>query len=282
MKRILITHTDSDGAGCAILFKRRYPDIEIIYHDYDTIDGVSEDLWNRKDEYDEIYFADITPNEEYGMKMVYDPKFVFIDHHITREYLKDLSDRPGIMYDTAYCATYLTAKYLGEYIIQYEEQKSFILAVDAYDAWKVDSEYRKPGLDLNLLFSYYGMEEFVEQFADMRDLNDKECIILEVLQRIDRDYLAEKLKQGTIKTDKNGIVYFEVYKTEKGGHVGVLVDDPDFPFECKYIKAINLNDLVVGLYSKDFDVSEIAKAHGGGGHKTAAGYQIEFLQDIYV
>lgn len=282
MERILITHTDLDGAGCAILFKRQYPDIEIRYHDYDTIDEVSEDIWDRRDEYDAIYFADITPNEEYGRKMVGDPKFILIDHHITREYLRDLSDRPNIVYDTAYCATYLTAKYLSEYVTQYEEQKAFILAVDAYDTWKLDSKYRIYGLKLNLLFNYYGMERFIEEFACMDKLTDEKYIILKVLQKMDRDYLAEKLRQGRIKTDKAGNTYFEVHVAEKGGHIGVLVDDPDFPPEARYVKTINLNDLTVGLYAKDFDVSEIAKAHGGGGHPGASGYQIEFLQNIYV
>lgn len=282
MKRILITHTDLDGAGCAIIFKRRYPDITVEYHDYDTIDRISRDLWNCRNQYDEIYFADITPNEEYGMKMVEDPKFVLIDHHITREYLRNVSDRPNIVYDTAYCATYLTAKYLSEYVTQYEKQKAFILAVDAYDTWKLDSEYRTHGLELNLLFDYYGMERFVEEFANMRYIIDKEGVILEVLQKIASDYLAEKLKQGRIKVDKNGYTYFEVYTAEKGGSIGILVDDPDFPDDCEYIKVINLNDLVVGLYSKDHNVSAIAELHGGGGHRTAAGYEIEFLQDIYV
>jgi len=67
-----------------------------------------------------------------------------------------------------------------------------------------------------------------------------------------------------------------------GGHLGSLVNNPNFPVECRYIKVINLNDLVVGLYSEEFDVSKIAKSRGGGGHKTAAGYEIKFLQPIYV
>jgi oligoribonuclease NrnB/cAMP/cGMP phosphodiesterase (DHH superfamily) len=197
-----------------------------------------------------------------------------IDHHITREYLRD-AKHGNVVYSTYFCATYLTADYLNVNTMDYEGYRNFILAVDAYDMWKLDSSYRGLGLNLNLLFNYYGMEKFVKQFADMRKFNNKEYIILEVLQKLDRDYLAEKLKQGKIKTDKDGNTYFEVYTAEKGGHLGVLVDDPDFPVECEYIKVINTNDLVVGLYAKDFDVSEIAKDNGGGGHKGAAGYELE-------
>lgn len=270
MKRILITHTDLDGAGCAIIFKKHYPDIEIEYHDYDTIDEISQELWNDRDKYRSIFFADITPNEKYGKLMAGDYKFVFIDHHITREYLSALSDRPNIIYDTGVCATLLTARYLDLYADNY----AFVAAVDAYDTWKLDSAYRKDGLNLNLLFDYYKMDEFVEEFSDMRDINRNEEIVIEVLRKIERDYLDEKLEQGKIKTDNNGNMYFVVHVAEKGNNIGILIDDPRFPKECKYIKVINLNDSVVGLYSKDFDVSEIAKSHGGGGHTTAAGYQI--------
>lgn len=281
MKRILITHTDLDGAGCAILFRRYYPDIEIRYCDYDTIDKVSREIWNKRDEYDVIYFADITPNEGYGLMMLGDRKFELIDHHITRVYLND-APRGRVTYNTDYCATYLTVERLNANIMAHDEHKIFVLGVDAYDTWKLDSDYRTYGVNLNLLFNYYGMEEFIDQFANMRYINDKEYDMLDIFHKLDRDYLAEKLEQGSIRFDKAGNMYFEVYVSESGAHIGMLVDNPDFPDGCQYIKSINLNDRVVGLYSKDFNVSEIAKAHGGGGHKTAAGYEIKFLQPIYV
>jgi len=276
MKRILVTHKDLDGAGCAILFKKEYPNIEVRYHNYDTIDEVSQELWDNKDEYYQIIFADITPNEEIGMKMANytgGAKFVLIDHHITREYLKEAItySTQRIIYDTSLCATLLSAVYLnGTY------NWRFIYAVDAYDTWKLESIHRERGLKLNLLFDYYGMDEFVVEFSDTDQIDGYEERIIEVLERVNRKYLDEKLTQGRKEIDKDGNIYFEVYVCGQGGHVGVLLDDPDFPPECRYMKTINLNEDVVGLYSKEpFDVSVIAKANGGGGHKTAAGYQIE-------
>lgn len=279
-KRILVTHTDLDGAGCAIIFNRYYPDIEIKYCDYDTIDEVASELWYRKNKYDVIYFADITPSEEYGMMLLGDPKFTFIDHHITREYLWH-TPRDNVIYDTNFCGTYLAANYLDQHILRSWNDKNFILAIDAYDTWKLNSGYRQFGVYLNLLFNYYGMDKFVEKFNDMHEMNNEEYTILEVLMKLDYDYLTEKLKQGKIKTDKNGNTYFEVYVSEKGGHLGTLVNDRNFPTECEYIKVINLNDHVVGLYSEEFDVSEIAKENSGGGHLNAAGYSIKNLELIY-
>ena len=281
MEQLLITHTDLDGAGCAILFKRYYPDIEIRYCDYNTIDEVSEKVWNTRDEYDAIFFADITPDEEYGVKMLCDEKFVLIDHHTTRLYLKHAT-RGRVVYDTEFCATYLTANYLSDSVIEHGGYATFVLGIDAYDTWKLDSPYRNYGVNLNLLFDYYGMDEFVDQFANLRGITDKEYEMLEIFHKIEADYLAEKLEQGRIRFDKEGNMYFEVYVSEKGSNIGMLIDDPGFPEECEYIKSINLNDRVVGLYSKIFDVSQVAAMHGGGGHRTAAGYEITYLQPIYV
>ena len=275
MKRILITHTDLDGAGCAIAFKRIYPDIEVRYHDYDTIDEISEEIWDSKDEYDEIYFADITPNPKYGIRMMYDDKFVLIDHHITRAYLK-LAQMDNVVYSMNACGAMLSMDYLN---MDYDD---FIQGIDAYDRWQLDSPYRKYGVDLNLLFNYYGMDEFVARFLKTTYVSSYDNTIINILERIEEDYFVEKLKQGNVKFDRNSIAYFEVHVSEKNFNLGVLVDRADFPKGCKYIKTINLNDGVVGLYSNGFDVSEIAKAHGGGGHTTAAGYQIEFIQKLYI
>ena len=275
MKRILITHIDLDGAGVAILFKKHYPDIEVEYHNYDTIDEVAQKLLDNKDNYDKIFFADITPSEHIGKQMLDDPKFTLIDHHITREYL---IGRP--FYDTEFCATFLTAAYFQPMDNKYND---FIRAVDAYDTWKLNSPYRLLGLQLNLLFDYYKMDKFVEEFSDMRDINRNEEIVIEVLSKIERDYLSEKLNQGKIKTDKYNNTYFEIHVTEKGAHIGLLVDDARFPEECKYIKVINFNDMAVGLYSKEFDVSEIARSRGGGGHANAAGFELrnKYYMDEY-
>lgn len=274
MKNILITHTDLDGAGCAIIFDQKYPDIKIQYHDYDTIDEIAQELWNNKDNYHQIFFADITPSEEIGMKMInysYD-KFILIDHHITREYLRN-STNDNVIYNTEICATQLTAEYLK--LPDTGNNWDFVMSVDAYDMWKLNSPYREQGVKLNLLFHYYGMDKFIIEFYELDIIDNYEENIIEVLKNLDQKYLAKKLEQGKILTDKNGNIYFQVYVCENSAPVGMLVDDPDFPPECEYVKSINPNTNTVGLYSKEFDVSKIAKENGGGGHIHAAGYQID-------
>lgn len=270
-RKILITHTDLDGAGCAILFKLYHPNIEIEYHDYKTIDEVAARLWIDKDDYDMIYFTDISPSEEIGSAMLTNPKFAIIDHHVTREYLKG-----SPWFDIDHCGTYISNLYLNSLLFLSCDDPimDFIYSVDAYDMWRLDSPYREDGLELNLLFGYYGMKEFVHEFSDMRRLDNTERTIITVLQKLERDFMEKKLTQGQIKEDEYGNVYFSVFIDQMRGNLGSIIEHPDFPSECQYIKCIFMNDNKVSLYSNKIDVSEIAKIRGGGGHKSAAGYEV--------
>jgi len=135
MKKILITHVDLDGTGCAIVFKKKYPDIEVEFRNHDTINKRTEELIREKNLYDKIYFADITPSEEVGQQIVNDDKFVLIDHHVTQSYLEGKRT-----YNLDYCGVYLSAIYLfGNIEENYdlestslsEQEKAFIYSIDA-------------------------------------------------------------------------------------------------------------------------------------------------------
>ena len=268
MKQILITHTDLDGAGCAILFKKYLPSIEIEYHNYDTIDEIAKKLWDNKDDYATIYFADITPSEEVGRQMIDDPKFTLIDHHETRTYLEDTP-----WFTTRRSATYISHSYLANSLVS-DGIPIFINGVNAYDMWELDSEYRELGLDLNILFDYYGMDEFVYQFSNMHTPYKHEQIIIDVLRTMETRFIDKKLKQGKIEIDEYDNTYFSVYIDQTRGNLGSIVEHPDFPQECLYAKCVFINDGKVSLYSNKIDVSKICESRGGGGHPGAAGYPL--------
>lgn len=263
---ILITHDDLDGAGCAIVFKNKFRyNIEIQYHNYNTIDAISKELLATKNKYEKIFFADISPNESEGIQMLKDPKFVIIDHHKTREYLIDSPH-----FNIEMCATYLSYKYLSN-----DEMTKFIMGIDAWDCWKLDSPFREYGEDFNFLFGYYGMTDFVEKFKYMPGISDDESIIIEVLRKTKNDYLLNKLKQARVMLDDDGNRYLEVHIGETQSSISNILEINDNIVDIKYLKCINLNDGIVSLYSLGFDVSVIAQKHGGGGHARASGYTIQ-------
>lgn len=262
--RILITHNDLDAVGCAIAFKSKYTDIEVQYHTYDTITKISQSLLDNQDEYSKIYFADISPEESEGLQMLDNDKFVILDHHETRTYLQDSK-----YYRTDYCGAWISWTYL------YPEDKipDFIMAVDAWDSWKTNSKYRETGEQLNLLGGYYSTDEFIEQFQSMRSLTPNDLKIIEVLNRKKQDYLSKKREQVIVKFDKFGNKYWKVFIGEPQSGLGNILEI-DTDDSIKYLNCINLNDRYGSLYSLNFDVTEIAKARGGGGHPGAAGYPL--------
>jgi len=266
MKTILITHNDLDAAGCAILFKCKFPDIEIVYDDYKKITDITKELIRNRDKYDKIFFADISPEEAEAKVLIKDDKFVIIDHHIARSpFLEGLKT-----FDTRYCAALIAENYLG-FVSQ-----GFILKIDAWDTWKLDSPWRKEGEDLNLLFGYYGMKKFIYSFRNGRDINEMEKTILEVLRKQKNDYLEQKMTQTITKTDDDGNNYWEVYIGEPQSGLGQIMEIAKekqiLPEDVKYIKCINPNDKLISLYSLGFDVSKIVGKYGGGGHTKASGY----------
>jgi oligoribonuclease NrnB/cAMP/cGMP phosphodiesterase (DHH superfamily) len=263
MKRILITHDDLDGAGCAIVFRRAYPDIEVQYHDYKTIDNVAYYLWADQEDYDKIFFADISPSEEMGLRILSNPKFVIIDHHKTRTYLEGSPD-----FSVDYSGTLLSYDFLCD-----SPYPKFIRGVNAWDMWDLQSPFRSLGEDLNQLFEFYGMKKFVEEFKNMRQITDNEKVIIEVLKKLHSDYLREKLDHGKVRIDLEDNRYLHVYIGEKRSGLGNILELDGIP-DVEYLECENLNDGIVSLYSLGFDVSVIAKSLGGGGHARAAGYTI--------
>jgi oligoribonuclease NrnB/cAMP/cGMP phosphodiesterase (DHH superfamily) len=60
-------------------------------------------------------------------------------------------------------------------------------------------------------------------------------------------------------------------------HIGKLAEETTAPFAAGYFRRDD-SKWQFGLRSRgDFDVSDIAKKYGGGGHKNAAGFQVETL-----
>ena len=168
-------------------------------------------------------------------------------------------------------ATYLSYIYLSND----EIPTKFIMSVDAWDCWKLDSQYREYGECLNLLFGYYGMTDFVDIFNNMPGISDNQSIIIEIIRKNKNDYLLNKLKQARVMLDDDGNRYLEVHIGESQSGIGNILEINDNIVDIKYLKCINLNDSIVSLYSLGFDVSVIAQKHGGGGHAGASGYSIE-------
>jgi len=94
------------------------------------------------------------------------------------------------------------------------------------------------------------------------------------------DVFGEKAIKNTVRRKLGGYVVpiINVPYMNSSDHIGKLVEqNPDDPFAAGFFLR-NDGKWQFGLRSRgEFDVSEIAKLYGGGGHKNAAGFQVETL-----
>lgn len=98
----------------------------------------------------------------------------------------------------------------------------------------------------------------------------------EVGRIVDRAVLSDKAFPGY----KVPIVNTTAFRSEVGEEL--LKRYPDSPFAATYMVRPD-GKVVWSLRSRgDFDVSEIAKARGGGGHKAAAGFTVDIAGSLEV
>lgn len=189
-------------------------------------------------------------------------------------------------FEKAFILTYLN-KFNVNIPIDKAFYDTFVNAVRDWDTWRW-SEIGKDGelsMDLNDLLKILGKEEFVKKICESIyarsfpykygvPYKDETVQTLLVNFRREKDeYIKKKLsnvRKVEVKNLHCGLVFADRFISEIGSEI--CKRDPD----CDMAIIINMD----GFYSfrtakEQVDVSEIAKAIGGGGHKAAAGAGIK-------
>ena len=194
MKRILFTHDDLDGAGCAIVFqfqnihilKLESDDTRIVHCSNSNIDEKIQSILDENekqkiiDEKCEIIFADIAPSETMCTKLAITfnlDQFAFYDHHLTNDHVvRILRNHPNKMY--LYTKPINDKMESGTSIMYKKEIRSNVhdsiletkltymdQLVDSIRSWDT-FEWKKTNnmqaKQIQILFSLLGMERFIE------------------------------------------------------------------------------------------------------------------------
>ena len=271
----LITHTDLDGVGCAILAKYVYGDnVDITFADYNEVNNIMEELDETK--YDSVFMTDLSCDLDYISKLD-----KLIDHHKTALHLNkydncnvEVERSNGVLT----CGTSMFADYL-------EVKHNFIFDIDMcwfidlvqnYDTWAWKKKGMTEANDLNTLFYAMGRDKFIEHILSCEDIFDETAnVIIEYANNNQNNYIDEKLKQVyTVEIGGNsyGLVFAEQYFSALG----------DAMINSGYDVAImiDISDGTISFRSNDkVDVSEIAKKFNGGGHKNASGARPNSLEN---
>lgn len=310
-KVLLLTHTDLDGAGAAVLTNLAFIHANVTVKHCNN-NTMSKDILkavmdnNIEETYDLVLATDISMNEDDAhLADTYigsEHPFLLFDHHPTAMHLNKYnwacvySDKiddsrraayfepeeknwhtsaTGLLYDYLDCEGYSCVSNLAD--LDY-----FAHAVSAYDTWDwknaqcttVDIE------DMNALCYLYEIEDFEDKMISR--LANRERFI----NSLDREALAKERKKidAYLKNLKPYIATGELIvqgrKYSYAGCISTVYVAQVFEFlrknytNCELLLVNTGSSLSMRTNDNSIDLSAIAKYFNGGGHRAAAGFPI--------
>jgi len=300
----IFTHSDLDGAASAIILKLIYGNQlkDITFCTYNTIDKElatflawkkEENLINNLVE-QVLLITDISPNDK-TLKMIGAVNYlkpILLDHHKTRE--KSLSNYDWATFDNSKCGAELVLDFVNTSNTNklgrlFPETEEFVKAISAWDLWKVDSEYRERGKQLNNICSFIGLEEFVDVFSKNinADKLDKFQSLLKYLENNKVQYIYKIIKEQLRKTencmDGLGQTFKILFASEYISELGNAALDDEDAEDLRYVVIVNPLTNTISFRSREedkVDTSIIAKMLGGGGHKAASDAVIDLKSGL--
>lgn len=305
----LITHTDLDGVGCAILGELAFGDnINVEYADYHNVNDIITNFLDADTHifYDKVFITDISMNKEVAERIDSLPedikcKFILLDHHKTANWLNDykwatvsVDGKLGLESGTNLFFEYLVME--GFFIKErYRDALSlFVEKVRRYDCWEWKTKYNDTeSLKLNNLLWMFGREKFVTDMLDkllktdplvvsegswLEMFNDIDKAILHLDEEKANAYIYKKnrqLRKVSFGGNYVGVVFAEQYVSQLGNDLSEL--NPD----CDYIAIIDMGNKKVSLRTVHNTIhlgEEVASKFGGGGHQKASGF--EFNENV--
>lgn len=289
-KSLLITDSDLDGLGSAVLskvFGIKYDEIKL-----STPRNMNtEEMMTFIEPFDYIVVADLSFDEEHMRAIQNKNKHIVVyDHHITSSYLNNPEKYPGSISDPSRCGTKI---YYSEYIVKPRRGRftlpalRFVNLVDTYDRWlKNDAKYWEDACKLNRVYLYHRKEpwKFIEIYTEKLKQ-----------RRLEFDEEDERKSECIINSIKAAYAYSErwmkVYPWKEGGnyaityHTGYCSDvgsDLVNNYKLNFVVMIDtVSFMTVSVRSvEEFDCTRF---EGIKGHKNAAGgkFPSKFLEDVY-
>jgi oligoribonuclease NrnB/cAMP/cGMP phosphodiesterase (DHH superfamily) len=260
----LLTHTDLDGIGCAVVFTGARPGegpIELVENG--AIDERVRQVLEEGPEQEVLVtdhgVSDATADlaDEFVGR---GGRFSLLDHHRSS---RNLAGRAWATIDEGRSATGLLFDLLGRPPAFAE----FARLVEDHDLWRHADER---SARLAALVGLLGHERFLARFSsDPRvDFREGERLLLENAEAHREDYLARKVTQAWVAEIAGvrwGLCYAEQYQSD-------LAERLMNELGAAATAIVNPGRRTVSLRGRDVDVSVVAQRFGGGGHARAAAF----------
>lgn len=261
MNPVLLTHTDLDGVGCAVLVAGHEPERRIGLVENGQIDArVREELGASRDVLVTDHGIEPETAELVDAFVAGGGRFRLLDHHRSSSHL---GGRPWATIDEGRSATGLLFDHVG----RPERFAEFARLVEDHDLWRHEDERSAA---LSALLGLLGHRRFQERFSRDPEVRfrEGESLLLEHDAAQRREYLERKLAQAHVVElggTRWAVCYAEQYQSDLAEHLmnglGVAAT-----------AIVNPGKRTVSLRGRDVDVSPLARRFGGGGHARAAAF----------
>ena len=285
------THTDLDGAGCAVVanfaFRNQVAEVtpvatpEVLNNKLRTWLSCRSSL--PKDDKIFLLITDVAPTAPdvcTELTNAHNSKEIVVlcaDHH--KRSTHEVREAPWLAHSVHCCGSkllYLSLRKIETLWKRLEpdigELAAFIDAVDAYDLWRLDDPARERGEKLNRLKDFMGFERFVKTFSEqlssdeVGEFSKVMPILQEEEKRVVEDTVSGQMPAmlcTAMFNYKYAIFFAQQYHSQVAMEALGRLPDIDF------VAIVNPTVGAVSLRSRKgsgIDVTEIAKRHGGGGH----------------
>lgn len=281
--KIFHHNKDMDGYTSGAILKTKYTDAEYIGWDYTDSPPNIQELIN-----EDIILIDITFKLDFLQEIAkVSNSLTVIDHHLSfKRQVEELEKTENILFNYIYDAN-LSACELGwSYCYPDLKIPVAVKLIGEYDTWRSSDSDRWEEVIMPFHYYMYGIANKME---DIPSYIFEEILDLSYYIKIGKSIMNYQNTMNESSAVKNS---FE--KTAYGGFKCLCINY--YPFNSNVLLSkwdtskydlsmgfsYNGNKWSVSLRSVgDFDVSKIAKERGGGGHKNAAGFEVDSFDKIW-
>lgn len=269
--KILITHTDLDGIGCAVIFLKCYPKGNVFFADYDYVDQMSVELLEQFPDAD-FLFSDISISPVVAEIFNQRGKVGLVDHHRTAEWLTEKYEWATVVQGK--CGTRLVYELLSPWF-NITDLEPFVDVVESWDLWGNDTYPSEEAVEYQFMFEFLGKRDFLaEALKDTAfPINAQWSWLLDkLLDKYESYYhITKQITQIHMSNGyRVGIALADQYISLMGNR---LCDE----LALEYVMIIDNRHGKASLRGMgNIDLGALAKEAGGGGHRKAAGFKLGY------
>ena len=266
MKTYVLYHRDADGFCAAWVFSKIFPDA--LFIDVQYGEDPPEELFTMNASANTFIVDFSYPKEVLQEMSTYSPITV-LDHHKSAE--EELKGLPYCIFDMSRAGCRMAFDYWKERGHIPDVAEVIVDYVQDHDLWKFELPYSR---EVRAAIASYPFEFEVWDNFKIDKLIDEGTAILRF-----KNQMIERHKENAVLIDFCGYKV-PMVRTPDGTITSELCGElaEGYPFAIAYFDITDSSGNIYRVHSLrsrgTFDVSEIAKRFGGGGHAKAAGFKI--------